>query len=110
MSFDDALVALADPARRAVLEQVCKHPCAVADIAHALRPMSQPAVTQHLKALEEARLVKSTRDGARVFYAAETSLLVAMRDFFFGLIGDIVADRRAAADSRKPQPAWRAHR
>lgn len=110
MSFEDALIALADPARRAVLEQVCKRPCAIADIAHALKPMSQPAVAQHLKALEEAKLVKSTRDGFRVFYSAETQLLVGLRDFFIGIVGDIIADRRSAAETRRPQPAWRAHR
>jgi len=52
--------ALADPTRRAILQNLTKGPQSVGDIA---RPFSMtgPAVTKHLKVLEKAGLVKTDR-------------------------------------------------
>ncbi len=53
------LAALADPTRRSILEQLSLGPRTVSELA-APYDMSQPAISKHLKVLEQAGLV--TRD------------------------------------------------
>lgn len=55
--------ALADPTRRAILTQLSKGESSVSDLAKPfLDDMSLPAVTKHIKVLENAGLVTKTRD------------------------------------------------
>jgi DNA-binding transcriptional ArsR family regulator len=59
----DALFhALADPARRAMIERLAQGPAAVSELARPL-PMSLPAAMQHLGVLEAAGLVRSNKAG-----------------------------------------------
>lgn len=60
--LDLAFQALADPARRAIVERLSKGPASVSELANPL-PMSLPAVMLHLKVLEEAGLVASSKTG-----------------------------------------------
>jgi len=60
--LDLAFQALADPARRAIVERLSKGPASVSELAKPL-PMSLPAVMLHLKVLEESGLVKSSKVG-----------------------------------------------
>ena len=52
--------ALADPTRRAILARLAEGDLAVRDLA-APFPMSQPAISRHLKVLETAGLITRTR-------------------------------------------------
>lgn len=54
--------ALADPARRAMMERLCRGPAPVTELARPL-PMSLPAAMQHLGVLEDAGLVRSRKVG-----------------------------------------------
>jgi DNA-binding transcriptional ArsR family regulator len=54
--------ALADPARRAIVERLSRGPASVSELADPL-PMSLPAAMQHLGVLEEAGLVRSEKVG-----------------------------------------------
>ena len=54
--------ALADPARRAMLERLSRGPAQVSELARPL-PMSLPSAMQHLGVLEEAGLVRSRKVG-----------------------------------------------
>lgn len=54
--------ALADPARRAMVERLSRGPAPVSELARPL-PMSLPAAMQHLGVLEEAGLVRSEKVG-----------------------------------------------
>ncbi len=54
--------ALADPARRAMVERLSRGPAAVSELARPL-PMSLPAAMQHLGVLEAAGLVRSEKTG-----------------------------------------------
>jgi DNA-binding transcriptional ArsR family regulator len=54
--------ALADPARRGMVERLCRGPASVSELAAPL-PMSLPAVVQHLKVLESSGLVRSEKTG-----------------------------------------------
>src|SRR5215213_631168 len=52
--------ALADPTRRAILARLAEGDLPVRDLA-APFPMSQPAISRHLKVLESAGLISRTR-------------------------------------------------
>jgi DNA-binding transcriptional ArsR family regulator len=66
--------ALGEPVRRHILELLAagEQPAgAVVAALQALAPISQPAVSQHLKVLREAGLVNARADGARRLYALD---------------------------------------
>jgi DNA-binding transcriptional ArsR family regulator len=56
------LTAIADPTRRAILDQLARGPTRVTDVA-APFAMSLNAVSKHIKVLEHARLVRRSRQG-----------------------------------------------
>ena len=72
--------ALADPTRRAVFERVAARPASVGELAQGL-PVSRPAVSQHLKVLEAAGLVRKTAAGTRRIYRLDPRGIGAMRDW-----------------------------
>lgn len=75
----DALLALGDPTRLAIMEQLAERPRAVAELAEAL-PVSRPAVSQHLRVLTLAGLVAAQPAGNRRVYRADPAALAALRD------------------------------
>jgi DNA-binding transcriptional ArsR family regulator len=75
-----ALDALGDPTRRAVFETLAIGPHPVGGIAAGL-PVSRPAVSQHLRVLKEAGLVRDRRDGNRRVYSVDPAGLAALRDY-----------------------------
>jgi DNA-binding transcriptional ArsR family regulator len=60
--LDRLFHALADPARRAMVERLSRGPAPVSELARPL-PMSLPSVMQHLGVLEKAGLVRSEKAG-----------------------------------------------
>lgn len=74
------LAALADPTRRQIFETVAAGRCSVADLVRSL-PVSQPAISQHLKVLKDAGLVHDTPSGARRIYAIDPSGLGPLRQW-----------------------------
>jgi DNA-binding transcriptional ArsR family regulator len=62
--------ALADPTRRAIFEQLALAETSVKDLT-ARFSVSQPAVSQHLKALRAAGLVVERREGRFAHYRAK---------------------------------------
>src|SRR5215467_8883999 len=60
--LDRLFHALADPARRAMVERLSRGPAAVSELARPL-PMSLPSAMQHLGVLEAAGLVRSKKVG-----------------------------------------------
>lgn len=88
MSYDYAgIVALADPTRRKVFDLIRAQPRSVAALARVL-PVSQPAVSQHLKALREARLVRSERKGASNIYHIDPQGLGEIRAWIDSMWAD----------------------
>jgi DNA-binding transcriptional ArsR family regulator len=61
-TLDLAFQALADPARRAMVERLSRGPASVSELAKPLT-MSLPAVMQHLQVLEASGLVRSAKVG-----------------------------------------------
>ena len=76
---DDVWVAMGDRTRRAILECLAERPLAVGDIAKEL-PVSQPAVSQHLKVLKTAGLVTDRAAGTRRIYRLNPIGVAALRD------------------------------
>lgn len=64
MRTGEVFAALADPTRRAVFERLADGPRSVGELARGL-PVSRPAVSQHLRALSDAGLVRSRPVGTR---------------------------------------------
>jgi DNA-binding transcriptional ArsR family regulator len=72
------LGALADPTRRKVFELVRKQPRPVGALAERL-PISRPAVSQHLKVLAAAGLVRASTEGTRRIYTVNPTGLDKLR-------------------------------
>ena len=64
LSLDTTFSALADPTRRAILARLAQGEATVMELAEPFE-MSQPAISQHLKVLEDAGLIVRRVDGAR---------------------------------------------
>jgi DNA-binding transcriptional ArsR family regulator len=72
--LDRLFHALADPARRAMVERLSRGPLSVSDLARPL-PMSLPAAMQHLQVLQTAGLVRSEKVGRVRVCAIEPAAL-----------------------------------
>ena len=64
LSLDTTFSALADPTRRAILSRLAQGEATVMELAEPFE-MSQPAISQHLKVLEDAGLIIRRVDGTR---------------------------------------------
>jgi DNA-binding transcriptional ArsR family regulator len=64
--------------RRAIVERLSERPMAVGELAGQL-PVTRPAVSQHLKILKEARLVRDHAQGTRRIYCIDPAGLGAIR-------------------------------
>ncbi len=82
----NTLATLADPTRREIFERLAERPRAVGELADEL-PVSRPAVSQHLKVLKQAGLVRDHAEGTRRVYQIDPAGLDALRaylDSFWG--------------------------
>ncbi|HEX2047065.1 MAG TPA: metalloregulator ArsR/SmtB family transcription factor [Acidimicrobiales bacterium] len=75
---DQALRALAEPRRRAILRLVAHDELAAGEIAAAF-DVTRPAVSQHLTVLKNAGLLTERRDGTRRLYRARPEGLDQLR-------------------------------
>jgi DNA-binding transcriptional ArsR family regulator len=74
----DVFAALADPNRRAMLDELVEGERPAGALAKACPQLSQPAVSQHLKVLREAGLVDVRVDGQRRLYRRQPAGLDAI--------------------------------
>jgi DNA-binding transcriptional ArsR family regulator len=68
MDAGSAFDVVADPARRALLQELLAGPRPVGELAHETG-LSQPNTSRHLRLLREAGLVERNADGQRRLYA-----------------------------------------
>jgi DNA-binding transcriptional ArsR family regulator len=78
--LDRAFAALADPTRRAILARLTSGEAGVLDIAEPF-PMSQPAISKHLKVLEAAGLVSRRRQAKQNLCRLEAGRLKDVVDW-----------------------------
>jgi len=81
---DEALKAIAEPRRRAILRLVADGELAAGEIAAAF-DVSRTAVSQHLTVLKNAGLLDERRDGTRRLYRARPEGLAELRQFLNGM-------------------------
>ncbi|KOF17174.1 ArsR family transcriptional regulator [Ensifer adhaerens] len=101
MTYDySGIVALSDPTRRAIFELVAGQPRSVAELTRAL-PVSQSAVSQHLKVLKDARLVSSESKGTRNIYQIDPHGLAQMRAWLDTLWVDALDSFKSAVEQKE---------
>ena len=89
MAYAEVFTALADPTRRHILEALRKQPKTVGQLA-AGRPVSRPAVSQHLKVLQAARLVTVQPQGNRRLYSIKRDGLDDLRKYLESFWSDVL--------------------
>ncbi len=109
--LDATFIALADPTRRAILARLAGGAVSVMNLA-APFAMSQPAISKHLKVLENAGMVSRGRDKQRRPVRAEAGPLKAatswLEDYCRALEGSyqrldaLLEDLQAPATSNDP--------
>jgi DNA-binding transcriptional ArsR family regulator len=90
VAVGSVLGALADPTRRAVFERLRGGPVAVGQVAAGL-PVSRPAVSQHLRVLADAGLVRSRAAGRQRLYEVDLEGLVGLRAWVEGFWTEVLA-------------------
>lgn len=63
-ALDRSFLALSHPARRAIVARLAKGPATVGEASSSL-PLSKPAISKHLRVLEEAGLLRRSVQGRR---------------------------------------------
>jgi DNA-binding transcriptional ArsR family regulator len=79
--MQSAFEAMAAPRRRDILRLVHAKELTAGAIAANFGDVSRPAISQHLRVLREAGLVRERRDGTRRLYSADAGDLAALRDY-----------------------------
>ncbi|HUB40964.1 MAG TPA: metalloregulator ArsR/SmtB family transcription factor [Streptosporangiaceae bacterium] len=85
MSVDQVLLALADPTRRRLLEELGRRPACSATMLAAHLPVSRQAVAKHLAVLRESQLVTGHRAGKEVLFTACPEQLTATASWMTSL-------------------------
>lgn len=70
--------ALGDPTRRTIFERIAERPMTVGEAAAGLT-VSRPAVSQHLRVLKDAGLVRDRAEGTRRIYTIDPKGLGPLR-------------------------------
>ena len=99
----NGLTAIGDPTRLANYEMLGAHPRAVNELAAGL-PVSRPAVSQHLRVLKQAHLVRDRRLGTRRIYELNPQGIALLRDHFVHLWDQaLAAFQKTAEDEYKKE-------
>lgn len=85
----ELMKALAHPARIAIIELLVeKETCICGDITDEL-PLAQSTVSQHLKALKNAGIIKGEIDGVRTCYCLDREGIVEFNELLIPLIKNL---------------------
>ena len=90
----DAWTLLGDASRRAIIERLSRNPCSVSALADDM-PISRPAVSQHLKLLREAGIVRDEPRGRQRVYSIDAARLERYRrqldQFWSGALANLTS-------------------
>ena len=98
MGAGPVIAALADDTRRWAFELLSSRPMSVGELAEGL-PVSRPAVSQHLRVLKDAGLVREERAGTRRIYSIDPNGADPLRDYLDRLWGAALARFEEAANA-----------
>ena len=77
--------ALSHPARIAIIEYLLKvNECICGDIVNEL-PLAQPTVSQHLKELKNANIIKGSIEGTAICYCLNPEVMSKIQEYFSGI-------------------------
>ncbi|HYI47607.1 MAG TPA: metalloregulator ArsR/SmtB family transcription factor [Allosphingosinicella sp.] len=102
MANAPAFAALAEPTRQAIVEHLAARPMAVGELADLL-PVSRPAVSQHLKVLKHASLVRDEARGTRRIYSIDPAGLGQIRAWLDRFWGKALAAYAEAAEREEQE-------
>jgi DNA-binding transcriptional ArsR family regulator len=98
MAYGEAITALGDPTRRTIFERLRRGPRPVGELAREL-PVSRPAVSQHLRVLERAGLVRARQEGTRRYYSVDGAGITELRAYFEGFWDEALAAFKETVES-----------
>lgn len=113
-SLDQSFAALADPTRRAIIARLAEGEATVQDLARPFS-ISQPAISRHLKVLEEAGLIETRIKGTARPRRLKADAVEALWDWLgqyralwearFQRLDDVLEDlkRDEAKSKKKPK-------
>jgi DNA-binding transcriptional ArsR family regulator len=97
---DEALKAIAEPRRRAILRLVADEELAAGEIAAAFE-VTRTAVSQHLTVLKQAGLLTERRDGTRRLYRARPEGLAGLRRFLDDMWASALEEARRLVEAEE---------
>jgi len=97
---DEALRAIAEPRRRAILRLVARDELAAGEIAAAF-DITRTAVSQHLTVLKNAGLLSERRDGTRRLYRARPEGLAGLRELLDEMWSSALDAARTLAEEQR---------
>ncbi|HKS49318.1 MAG TPA: metalloregulator ArsR/SmtB family transcription factor [Amycolatopsis sp.] len=100
---DEALRALAEPRRRAILRLVVSNELAAGEIAESFE-VSRTAISQHLTVLKNAGLLTERRDGTRRLYRARAEGLDGPRRLLDDMWASALDTARRIVDPDEASP------
>jgi ArsR family transcriptional regulator, arsenate/arsenite/antimonite-responsive transcriptional repressor len=81
--------ALGHPARIAIIEYLLKvNACICSDIVDEL-PLAQPTISQHLKELKNAGLIKGSIEGTSICYCINEETFSLLKEYFANIISTV---------------------
>ena len=82
--------AMGHPARVAIIEYLLKaDKCICGDIVNEL-PLAQPTVSQHLKELKNAGIIKGNVEGNAICYCINEKTFNILKDYFTRIISTVI--------------------
>ena len=100
-TYQDGIAAIGDPTRRAIFELLAGGPAGgspVGELAARL-PVSRPAVSQHLRVLRAAGLVRDHPAGTRRLYRLDPEGVAAMRAYLDRFWDQALADFKTTVEN-----------
>lgn len=97
---EKAFDALGDPTRRLIFEKLRNKPMAVGDIADGLE-VSRPAVSQHIRVLKDACLIRVTKRGTRSICQIDPDGIMAMRFYLDDLWSTALSSFKELAEEEQ---------
>lgn len=97
----DRLAALAHPARLEILRSLAARECCCCKDVVGSLDLAQSTVSQHLRILVEAGLVRVTPEGTRSLYRLDREALAGLSDAFAELLSICRVDPQAADGARE---------
>ncbi|HWT94548.1 MAG TPA: metalloregulator ArsR/SmtB family transcription factor [Solirubrobacteraceae bacterium] len=95
-----ALTALGDPTRQEILDRLKAGPKPVGVLASDM-PVSRSAVSQHLKVLKDAGLVRDRQEGTRRIYEVDPDGIRQLRAYFDSFWDQALAAFRDAVEEEQ---------